>query len=199
MRAWLLTVLAAGCVAHLPAPSTTVARWVAANGSDDPHAAYQLLSEPLRRAISEREFVAEWRATVDERRAQAAALGPLAAHEFAEARFSDGRTQALAHEPTGWRLLSPRPLAAGAATPEEALRRFAASLEQHDFDGLLSLLAEPLRSIVEHELSDRLARLRESLAKEIRVDGAHARIRFDERYYLDLIQENGRWRISDFN
>jgi hypothetical protein len=200
MRALVLTALMAGCAGPAaPAPSATVARWLAANAHDDPHAAYPLLADSVRRATPEKEFAARWRTTVEERRGQAAALGPLAAREHAEARFPDGRTEPLARDPEGWRLLAPRPLAAGAATPEEAVRRFAAALEQHDFDGLLALLADPLRSIVERELADRLTRVRDSLNKEIKIDGAHARIRFDQRYYLDLTQENGRWRISDFN
>ena len=53
--------------------------------------------------------------------------------------------------------------------------------------------------MLERELSDRLARLKSALQKEIQVDGTHARIRLDERYYLELKQENGRWRVSDFN
>jgi hypothetical protein len=183
-----------------PAPNNAVRAWLAAQSRDDPHAGWRTLARAAR--PPEGEFVSRWRATGEERRAQASALGPLAARppaERARALWSDGRQAELVREAAGWRLWTPRIASPGAASPEDALRRFAEALERHDLDGLLDLMADPLRSQLERELADRLSRVKASLNKDIRVEGNKARIRLDERYYLDLTRENGRWRVSDFN
>jgi hypothetical protein len=96
-------------------------------------------------------------------------------------------------------LAAPRIASSGAASPEDAVLRFREALEHHDLDGLLDLMADPLRGQLERELTDRLQRLKASLHKEIEVNDNKARLRFDDRYYLDLVRENGRWRVSDFN
>src|SRR5207249_1020041 len=101
--------------------------------------------------------------------------------------------------PGGWKLASPRVSAIGAGSPDEAVRHFADALERHDLDGLLDLLADPLRGILERELSERLFRIKSALHKEIEVEGGRARIRLDDRYFLELKQDGGRWRVSDFN
>jgi hypothetical protein len=74
------------------------------------------------------------------------------------------------------------------------------ALDARDFDAVLRILADPLRSSLEGALSDRLEKLRASLKKGgIESTGDHARIRYDSRYHIDLIQENGRWHVRDFN
>jgi hypothetical protein len=198
---WLCLFVIAGCTrAQGPAPATAVKAWLACR--DDAHAAYSLLSRSVRSHITEQEFAARWRANDSERRAQAAALGPLPGRpptEQARAAWLDGRAAELVHDPEGWRLSSPRVSPAGAGSPEEAVRQLTEALARHDLDSLLDLMSDPLRSLVERELADRLSRLKSSSQKEIQVDGERARLRLDERYYLELRREGGRWRIADFN
>jgi hypothetical protein len=203
-RMWkrlVLAALLAGCTgANGPSPATAARALLTAG--DNPHAAYHLLSKGVRRTISEDQFVNRWRASLEERKAQTAALSALLSQptgEHARASWPDARQAELVHEPAGWRLASPRIGNGGAASPEDAIRRFADALEHHDMDGLLELLADPLRGQLEREIADRLSRLKSSLSKDIRVEGNHARIRIDDRYYLDLRLEDGRWRVSDFN
>jgi hypothetical protein len=175
---------------------------LAAGSRDDPHAAYRLLSKSTREGLTEPEFVSHWRATTEERKSQLAALAPSRPHpptEHARGLWSDGRQAELTRQPDGWKLASPRISANGAASPEDAVRHFAEALQHHDLDGLLGLLADPLRGMLERELSERLSRIKSALQKEIEVDGSRARIRLDEHYYLELKQENGRWKVSDFN
>jgi hypothetical protein len=112
---------------------------------------------------------------------------------------SGGQVAGLAWEDERWRLTSVRPTARGAPTPEEALRRFTAALEAHDLDSLLHLLGEPLKSLVERELADRLAGLRAIAGKPVATDGDHAQIRYDASHHLDLRRENGQWQVVDFN
>jgi hypothetical protein len=199
-----LALLVVGCArAALPDPSVALRQYLAASVHDEPRAAWAGLSDELRRRIPEREFAERWRATALERRAQAeAAREPLAAYgaaQTAELHLADGRTLTLVRESAGWRLAAARPREPGGASPEEAVRRFAQALEAHDFDGVMQLLGDPLRGIIERELADRLARLKATAAKGVKVDGDRARIRFDDRYFIDLKRENGQWRVADFN
>jgi hypothetical protein len=201
-RALILAALLSGC-ASVPRPeaSTVVARYLASEARDDPEGAYALLSESARKQLSKGEFVARWRASVAERQAQAGALKARLEklEERAEIELADGRVAALAREGRGWRLAAPRPLAPGASTPEEALARLVRALEERDFDAMLSLLGEPLRSVVERELGARLARLREARGRGLQIDGERARLRYDSHYYIELRRDSGRWRVVDFN
>lgn len=196
-------LLLAGC-AHptLPHPDSALLGFASAETRDDPHAAYLLLSAAVRSQLSEAKFTDEWRDSAAERVAHAKALEAAATKrrwkETSQVR-SDPWVASLVRDPNGWRLLIPRRTQLGAATPEDAVRRLALALESHDLDALLQLLADPLKTVVEHELADRLARLHGAAGKIISVEGDHARVRFDQRYHLDLVKENGQWRIADFN
>ena len=113
---------------------------------------------------------------------------------------ADGRAWPLVREADRWRVAAVHPLEPGGDTPEDALRRLVAALDARDFDAVVALLAEPLRSTVEQALADRVARLKAALRRgPIEASGNTARLRYDPRYHLDLVQENGRWRIADFN
>jgi hypothetical protein len=200
----LFAALVVGCTrATLPDPATTLRQYLAASARNDPQAAYALLSEEQRRRISEREFSERWRATVAERQAQAEnareALAGRGASQAAELHFSDGRSLALVRESSGWRLAAARPLEPGGTTPQDVVRRFTQALEARDFDGVMQLLGDPLRGVIERELAERLARLKTAGAKDVQVDGDRARIRFDDRYFIELKRENGHWRVADFN
>jgi hypothetical protein len=183
-------------------PATGVRAWLQAEARDDPRAAYRTLSRELRRSLPEAQFATRWRALAEERHGQAAALRALGDRPpttRAHGLWRDSSEVTLVREPGGWRLAAARITTAGAPSPEDAVLRFTEALERHDLDGLLDLMADPLRSQVERELLDRLQRLKASLHKEIQVNDNKARLRFDDRYYLDLVRENGRWRVSDFN
>lgn len=203
MRLWALAIVAAGC-AHTPDarldPQPMLRAWSDAIAHDDPHAAYQLLSAGVKSRLSEPDFLVQWKAAPAELTAQQDALRTATVARQTSALERDGRSLVVVREAGHWRLTAPRPSDEGSATPEEALRRFIAALDAHDFDALMRLLAEPLRSSVEEALSDRLEKLRITVKKGgIETGGDHARIRYDSRYHIDLIQENGRWRIRDLN
>ena len=203
MSRLLVCALLLGCAPRGGTPPAAgLKAWLAAEARDDPRAGYRTLSRELRRTLGPDEFAARWKASAEERKAQAAALGPIATRapeEKARGLWADGSEAKLVREAGGWRIVSPRISSGGAASPEDAVLRFTEALERHDLNGLLDLMADPLRSQVERELMDRLVRLKAALHKEIQVNDTKARLRLDERYYLDLTRENGRWRVSDLN
>jgi hypothetical protein len=207
MRAALLWVFpgllfwAAACLPHArPDARGTLRAWVEAVERDDPAAAWRLVSAEARKGTNEADFTRRWKELRGERHDRAADLKRVTAPPAESARVQVGQRAALVvHEPAGWRVLSPRLERVGASSPEEALARFVRALEARDFDAALQLLGEPLRSSLERELAERLSRLRPLVGKPIPADGNRARIRYDTRYLIELIHENGAWQIHDLN
>jgi len=200
----LLALALFGCAHAKPTraidPEPALAAWRAAIAAHDPHAAYKLLSSSLRARASEADFVLQWKASEADLSAQQEALHGTLAVRRASGELSDGRAWPLERDRDGWRIGATRPLEPGGDTPEDALRRLIAAVEARDFDALVGLLAEPLRQNLEQALTDRLGRLKAALRHgPIESSGTHARVRYDQRYHLDLVQENGRWRVADFN
>lgn len=199
----ILALVAIGC-AHRAAPSAidpdpALAAWRQAIAAHDPHAAYKLLSSSLRARTSEADFALQWKASEGDLSAQEEALHSPATIRGATGELADGRAWPLVRDPAGWRLTATRPLEPGGDTPEDALRRLVAAVEARDFDALIGLLGEPLRQTLEQALTDRVGRLKAALRRgPIESSGSHARVRY-EHYHLDLVRENGRWRVSDFN
>ena len=195
-----------GC-AHRAAPSRpsadpdpALAAWQRAIAANDPHAAYALLSSALRARVSESDFALQWKAAQADLSTQEEALQTAHTVRQASGELADGRAWPLVREADRWRVAAVHPLEPGGDTPEDALRRLVAALDARDFDAVVALLAEPLRSTVEQALADRVARLKAALRRgPIEASGNTARLRYDPRYHLDLVQENGRWRIADFN
>ena len=208
MRACALLWLAALGCAHAPRstppraadPAPTLRAWADAVARDDPHAAWRLLSPALRAHLGESDFVLHWKAAHAELADQQDALRTGAVVRQAAVAAPDGRAWPLVHEDARWRIAAPRPTEAGGETPEDTLRRLVAALQARDVDALLALLAEPLRTTLEQALEDRLAGLESALRRgPIDSSGDLARVRYDSRYHIDLIRENGRWRVADFN
>src|SRR5260370_31595262 len=140
----------------LKRPESGLAAYAKALERDDPRAAYGLLSAEQRQRLGEAEFTTRWRATVEERKNQAALVAAVLAErrvtERARVVRADGRSSVTVLEPAGWRVSAPRSSEPGPATPEEALRRFARALEQRSFDAVVGLLSDPLRALVERRL-----------------------------------------------
>jgi hypothetical protein len=168
----------------------------------DPRVLASRLSSATRARLPERSLQDEWPATAAERSQLADRLRAAASRHARAAHAeveSAGQVERLVFEDDRWRLESTRPTALGASTPEEALRRFAAALEAHDLDAFLGLLADPLRTLVERELTERLSGLRATLGQPVATDGEHAHVQYNTHHHIDLRRENGQWQVVDFN
>ena len=203
MRLVALAIVLGGCAHHSEArldPRLVLRAWSEAIAHDDPHTAYGLLSSSLKSRLSEPDFIVQWKAAPAELTTQLDALRSSTLDRQAALRQRDGRALVAVFESGAWRLAAPRPSDDGADSPAEALRRLVDALDARDFDAILRQLAEPLRSSLESALQDRLEKLRAAVKKGgIDATADHARILYDSRYHIDLIQENGRWRVRDFN
>jgi hypothetical protein len=184
-------------------PGATLVAWADAVERDDSHGAWLLLSADTRASLGESTFRERWQKSRDEQRSQAAALREALAehhvHERARVSRSDGWEASLVRDIDGWRVAAPRPREPAAPTPEEAVRRFARALEDHNFDAMLGLLSDPLRALVERELADRLGGLKQALERPIGIEGDRARIHYNTRFHLDVERDASGWRIADFN
>jgi hypothetical protein len=206
MRAAALAAVALmlGC-AHAPHragadPAPLLSAWAASIARDQPAVAYKLLSRGLRAHVPESDFTTAWRVALPDLQTQREALRARTSLRRADAELPDGRALALVREGERWLIAAPRPLGIGGETPEDTVRRLLAAVEARDFDAILALLADPLRSTLEQAIGDRVERLKAALRKgPLDSAGTPARIRYDSRYHLDLVQENGKWRIADFN
>jgi hypothetical protein len=204
-RAALLAVIVTlGCAHTRPHPTADPApllnAWAQAIAADQPAAGWKLLSAALRARGNENDFALAWHAAAADLAAQAPWLGKAWTLRRASAELPDGRALPLTRDGNLWRIAAARPQSVGGDTPEDALRRLIAAAEARDFDAVLGLLGEPLRATVESALADRLEHLKAALHKgALEISGNPTRIRYDARYHIDLVQENGRWRIADFN
>ena len=207
MRASIVAMLAALGCAHTPPaprpgadPEPALTSWQKAIADNDAHAAYRLLSSSLRARIGESDFALQWKAAQPDLSAQQDALQAGHAVRRASGEIADGRAWPLVRDGDRWRVAAVHPLAPGGDTPDDLVRRLVTAVEERDFDALLGLLAEPLRATLEQAIADRLSRLKAAVRHGgIEASGNTARLRYDPRYHLDLIQENGRWRVADFN
>ena len=209
----LVAILALGGCAHrTPStraptsdPEPAVTAWRQAIAKNDPQAAYQLLSAPLRLRITAEEFALQWKAAQADLSAQEEALADPHTMRRASGELTDGRAWPLVRDPDRWRIAAVHPLEPGGDTPEDTLRRLIAAVDARDFDAVLALLAEPLRTTLEQALTDRVSKLKSAVRRGgVEISGSNgtgstARLRYDARYHLDLVQENGRWRVADFN
>jgi hypothetical protein len=194
--------LAAGCHApSAPEPSSTLRALATVLAAEDSRPAYRMLSRKVRAETPAAEFADHWRQSAIERHQAAAALAELSrpAAQTATLLLATGRSALLTREPEGWRVQTPRLEEPGATTPEEALQRFVQALQERSFDSVVGLLAEPLRGVVERELATRLAGLRAASSRGIQVHGGVAKIQYDSKYFIEIKNENGKWRIADFN
>ena len=202
--ALLSLMMTLGC-AHAPArptadPTPLLNAWAHAIAADQPADAWKLLSSALRKNTSENDFGLAWHAAAADLATQQPWLGKPWTLRRAESELPDGRAMPLVRDGNLWRLAAVRPQSIGGDTPEDAIRRLIAAVESRDFEAILGLLGEPLRTTVENSLADRLEHLKAALHKGgLESSGNPTRIRYDARYHIDVVQENGRWRIADFN
>jgi hypothetical protein len=208
VAAWVLAIAACGGVGRGDDGATKLARrWAAAIAADDPRAAYELLASSVRGRRSYEAFARAWRDSRAERERQARALessmksgGPIA--EQAAITVRDGQKALLDREPEGWRLLRPLLAAVRPATPEEALERLAAALDERSFPAVLRLLSSERQEAARHLLEamssgirdhqDELVEVAEDRATLVWTDGSR-------RWRIVLKREDGAWRIHDFS
>jgi hypothetical protein len=210
-RLVLVLLLVAGCggsIGRTSPAASSVRDLVAALRSDDPRAAYGLLSSDVRKQVSFDEFALTWKQSKAEREWQAKALeaslrGDPDVGERALASYTDGKMVSLEREGKQWRLESALVSQSKAKKPRDAIRIFADAVAAKDLEGILRILTNRRRSGLATQLEGFLGGLEKRVDDKIDEIGSdRAELRWDEngiQYKIVLRKEDGEWRVDDIH
>jgi hypothetical protein len=179
--------------------------YVAALRADNADSAYSLLAEDVRKTMTRAEFKARWATLAAERNAQANELdGRLArgnVPEYAKVIFRSGAAAELSFVDDQWQLEGDVTVVVRSRTPSEALDAFVRAIEARNYRSVMQLLAKSVQQTIERDVERRLAQLKTSLKNKqsIAVRGARATLQYSPEYKVELINENGNWRVLDFD
>jgi hypothetical protein len=201
------TLAACGATVGTSAPASDGVRsLVQALRSDDPHAAYELLSADARKQVSYDQFALEWKQYASERAWQARALeeslkGDPDVGERAQVSYRDGKMVQLQRDGAAWRLQQPLVGRARATQPRDAIRELADALHHKDLAGALALLTSRRRDGIARQIEGFVAGLDKRIDGKIEEIGTdRAELRWDEngiRFRVVLRKEDDEWRIDD--
>ena len=194
---------------NTPPASTGVEAFVKSLRSDDPKAAYALLSSEVKSQLSFEEFATQWRETERERKDQAEALqeglkgGPNLG-ERAKIVYQDGKTVYVLREAGTWRIESAMVSRVHAGRPHDAVKIFADALSRQDYEGVMQILTSRRRDGIDDQVESFVTSLLQHLAganNTIETIGKDkAELRWDDegrRYKIILLKEGDEWRIDD--
>jgi hypothetical protein len=200
---------ACGAASGTSAPAADGVRaLVLALRSDDPHAAYELLSADVRKLVSYDQFALEWKTSAPERAWQARALeeslkGDPDVGERAAVRYRDGKMVLLERDGAAWRLQQALVGRARATQPRDAIRELADALHHKDLGAALALLSSRRRDGIARQIEGFVAGLDKHVDGKIEEIGTdRAEVRWDEngiRYRIVLRKEDEEWRIDDIH
>lgn len=196
----LLLVLPA-CGGSSSGPDQVVRQYIAAINANRPEQAYSLLDAKTRRQVSKNQFVNRWNQARAELKDQAALLRAGLDKPFqirAHVEYAQGAVSDLSYVDGRWRIKEGITIKLQTATPEDAVRAFIQAVEQRDYETVMQLLSRSAREVIEREINDRVSRAKAALKQQIEVTGNKARVQYGPSDKLELIKEDGQWRINDF-
>jgi hypothetical protein len=204
-----LALAACGGPAGPSTPAATgVAAYVRALKSNDPSAAYKLLSSDTRRKISYDEFALQWKQSDKERQWQIKELeASLQSNgdvgERALITYSDGKLVQLERQGDTWRLESELVSRSRAKRPRDAIRLFADAINQRDINAALGVLTQRRRDGITKQVEGFVAGIGKRINDRIdEIASDRAELRWDEngiRYRIILRKEEDEWRIDDIS
>jgi hypothetical protein len=213
--ALLIVPALAACGAGRQAPFDVVQSYHGALREGRYADAYGMLSAEARRAVTQDEFERAAREHGDEVRETVRWLEQVDPNAPVTARLDlgNGESVTLSEESGAWRL-DPSVLDFyGQRTPRQAVRSFTRALERRRWDVLVrfaprriaeSLTPEQLRDAWERgsdadDVQRMLTALRQSTERPIEVAGDRATMTYGvgNRFTMQLLREDGVWRVED--
>ncbi len=182
----------------------TLQRYIMSIQKNRPAIAYDLLDKRVRYQVTKEEFIAKWKTVQPELKAQARQLQALLNQKIkmqakAQVIFPSGVRAKLGYYSNGWQIEEELLSAQEAGTPAEVLRAFFNAIEQRNYKRVMQLLAKSLRESIEREIADRQANLKRALQQEIEIIGNRARLDYGPGHKIELIKEEGQWRVLQLN
>jgi hypothetical protein len=215
--AWLLMLLVAGAgcasAAYPPeSPEARVRAFAAALADERYPEAYAMMSKDYRQRVTLEAFQRLAEENPDEIREVTLALsrarGP--AQQEALLRYGDRQQLKLVRERDGWRIATNVADVYDQSTPRAALRTFVEAMERRRYEVVLRLVPdsdkegitpERMREAWEgegrEEIERMLSNLREHINNPIEQVGDRATMAYGERYTVQFVREDGRWKIED--
>lgn len=182
---------------------TVLNRYLTAVEKNDGLQAYRLMGKGYRKKVSQQTFLKYWSLYREELLEQARKVRKALAKQgkfqvYAEAGLKDGTSTSMVWD-KGWRLRGGTGTDVGGGSPLSTLLALVKALDNKDLGAFLKLLTERRREKFLRALLLRLQKLKANLDRPIVITGRRIRFQYDSRFYIDLINENGVWKIYDFN
>jgi len=202
----------AGCAGSASTPDSTVREFSEALRTGRPQDAYALLSNDYRQRVTLEEFEAYLTAHPDEARDIATLLARIDGDPEVSAivRYADGQELTLTQEDGAWRITGNPANLYDQTTPRAAVRSFVRAMERRRYDIVLRLvpnasregmdearLRESFEGAGREEIERLLASLRANLDNPIEEVGDRATMSYGEGAAVQLVLEDGLWKIED--
>lgn len=185
----------------LPDPRVAVQRWADAVEKGDSEAVHALLTEDARRSRGESRVAELLKLHHKELTAtgQATASPQARLETVAELSLPHDSTATVVVEEGRFRVAAAGALPAAASTPLDAVRELREVLARRSYAGLLRVLSGDTAGALEGGVKDLVDALEEPSALEIAVDGRRATARIPGGHQIELVREDGVWRVKDFD
>lgn len=200
-------VPACGGAASASSPAADGVRaYINALRSNDPHDAYNLMSDSAKKKLSFDEFAIQWKASAAERDWQAKALeasvkGNPDVGERALFSYTDGKLVQLEREGKAWHLESELVSRSRAKEPRDAIRLFADAIAAKDINGVLGVLSTRRRESIEKQVDGFVTGIGKRINDRVdQIAPDRAEMRWDEnglRYRIVLRKEDDEWRVDE--
>ncbi len=190
-----------GCATQrVPEPREVVVEYRDAVQRGDAAALYELLSESAKAQLTEREVRVLLQESKQELSQRASALSDarVRPQTLAKVGYPDGEFATLELEGGAFRLRSAAALPAGARTPAEALGELRRALARRSYPALTRVLSSESRGGLEEQMSSLVLALEQPDALDIQTDGDVATVVTPGGHRIELVREDGVWRVRDF-
>jgi hypothetical protein len=202
-RGWLAGVVlaAVGCSqSAIPDPRPAAQAYARAIERRDVDALFELLDAPSRQALTKSELARLLATSYPELRRQARAFARPDAEVTSQVRvaYSAGRVAYLSVEGGELRIRSVDDFPAEAHTPIEALAQLRTVLLRRNYPALTRILTQDTNKQLEAHTQSLVDALKHPEALDIEVTGDTAVARTRGGHRVELKQEDGFWKIQDF-
>jgi len=186
-------------------PRDAVKIYLDAVRGNKPKRAYRFLSDALQKKMSEADFQERWKHLRPELLDQAKAMEARIRKPVditARVAYASGTRAGLRYVDKQWRIDTGVSVAFQTATPIAAIKAFMHAVERGTYKAAMKFLSRSVRESVDRDISERIRKLRQWMKadNEIEVTGNRARIKYGAgRYKIELVNEDGQWKVLDFN
>lgn len=198
---WVVLACVSCATAPLPDPRSVAQSWARAVEHGDANAAQALLDERGRRAHGQKGVAESLRQHRKEllETARATTSSGARLETTATVSFRDDRAARVVVEEGRYRIAAAGAFPAAAVTPLDAIRELREVLRRRSFAGLSRVLSRDTGRTLEAGVQDLVNALDEPSTLDIDVEGRRAVARLPGGQQIELVREDGVWRVKDID